>query len=405
MPANSPKRAMSSHTPLGPGRNKRRRIDSNISTHAAASALHKPFRTPLKTQPSLPSSLNRAIPANSSPGTSKPETVARSRNKNSIPWNLAQSRGSESTCVTKEKKESETVGGDGDERSRGCALLLQDDQHNLPESSTPGTTKSRQPCRVELISKSPHTLASDFSNPSANHHIERSPANGGNKATSDRDVVTAQKKQRSLEQTLRNVRADIDTLEQALRIERRRQQQQVKHCGEAGDSKDIDENSSGPKLQSGGARLESLIAKWRDVSRQAAEEIFEGARERISRMGGVSAWREREREKKSWQAECSGDRWGWSDGAAQSKRRERNRHEDGSDDGYANDKDIDDDDDVGEQAERANDEGDWEYDAMLKEKEKEEEEIREKEKFGDDVSSTSRYSRRNLTLARTSRWA
>lgn len=44
--------------------------------------------------------------------------------------------------------------------------------------------------------------------------------------------------------------------------------------------------------------------KWRQAARAAAEEVFAGARDKVNRMGGVGAWRERENEKKSF-----GDQW------------------------------------------------------------------------------------------------
>ncbi|KAJ5491263.1 hypothetical protein N7539_002830 [Penicillium diatomitis] len=39
--------------------------------------------------------------------------------------------------------------------------------------------------------------------------------------------------------------------------------------------------------------LEALILKWRNASQEAANEVFEHAQERIARMGGLQAWRER----------------------------------------------------------------------------------------------------------------
>jgi hypothetical protein len=49
------------------------------------------------------------------------------------------------------------------------------------------------------------------------------------------------------------------------------------------------------KIQSSNtdAELETLIRKWRLVSREAAEELFAGAKDRVNRMGGVGAWQER----------------------------------------------------------------------------------------------------------------
>ncbi|OCK85562.1 hypothetical protein K432DRAFT_318126 [Lepidopterella palustris CBS 459.81] len=48
------------------------------------------------------------------------------------------------------------------------------------------------------------------------------------------------------------------------------------------------------------ADLEVLIERWRAASRAAAEEIFASTRDRVNRMGGVGAWREREREQRDW---------------------------------------------------------------------------------------------------------
>ncbi|KAH9880603.1 hypothetical protein IAQ61_000897 [Plenodomus lingam] len=44
-----------------------------------------------------------------------------------------------------------------------------------------------------------------------------------------------------------------------------------------------------------------LIDKWRTASRAAAEELFGSTRDRVNRMGGVGAWKERENESKERQ--------------------------------------------------------------------------------------------------------
>lgn len=46
--------------------------------------------------------------------------------------------------------------------------------------------------------------------------------------------------------------------------------------------------------------LDALAAKWRGVAQAAAEELFATSRDRVNRMGGVGAWREREREQREW---------------------------------------------------------------------------------------------------------
>lgn len=40
------------------------------------------------------------------------------------------------------------------------------------------------------------------------------------------------------------------------------------------------------------AELEVLVVKWKTASREAAEELFVGAEERVKGMGGVKGWRE-----------------------------------------------------------------------------------------------------------------
>ncbi|KAH9863910.1 hypothetical protein J1614_009843 [Plenodomus biglobosus] len=44
-----------------------------------------------------------------------------------------------------------------------------------------------------------------------------------------------------------------------------------------------------------------LIDKWRTASRAAAEELFGSTRDRVNRMGGVGAWKDRENESKERQ--------------------------------------------------------------------------------------------------------
>jgi Swi5-dependent recombination DNA repair protein 1 len=46
--------------------------------------------------------------------------------------------------------------------------------------------------------------------------------------------------------------------------------------------------------------LTILIDRWRTASRAAAEELFASTRDRVNRMGGVGAWKEREKEQEEW---------------------------------------------------------------------------------------------------------
>ena len=50
--------------------------------------------------------------------------------------------------------------------------------------------------------------------------------------------------------------------------------------------------------------LIALIERWRGASRAAAEELFATTRDRVNRMGGVGAWKEREREQTKWKLDA-----------------------------------------------------------------------------------------------------
>ena len=81
----------------------------------------------------------------------------------------------------------------------------------------------------------------------------------------DPELLHLQKQERALQSRLAALREELNIAKQALRIE--------------SSNKD--------------AELESLIKKWRLASQEAAEEVFAGAQERVARMGGLAAWKER----------------------------------------------------------------------------------------------------------------
>ncbi|KKZ67207.1 hypothetical protein EMCG_07105 [[Emmonsia] crescens] len=78
------------------------------------------------------------------------------------------------------------------------------------------------------------------------------------------ELVALQKQHSALTTRLANLRMELDTVTQALKVEQ-----------------------SGQDVE-----LEVLVAKWKAASREAAEELFVGAEERVKRMGGVKGWRE-----------------------------------------------------------------------------------------------------------------
>ncbi|KZF22065.1 hypothetical protein L228DRAFT_283254 [Xylona heveae TC161] len=78
--------------------------------------------------------------------------------------------------------------------------------------------------------------------------------------------------QRKLESEIRAARTELETFEQARKIQNGRRDQE----------------------------LEGLALKWKMVSRRAAEEVFEGVQARINRMGGLAAWRDMQKRQHEW---------------------------------------------------------------------------------------------------------
>jgi len=87
------------------------------------------------------------------------------------------------------------------------------------------------------------------------------------KIDADPDIAALIKTQRQLEKELRELKEELDTAEQARRIEF---DSQKKNPGGVVDGE-----------------LSQLILKWRTASRQAAEELFTGVRDRVNRYAGM----------------------------------------------------------------------------------------------------------------------
>lgn len=94
------------------------------------------------------------------------------------------------------------------------------------------------------------------------------------------EIAAAQRLRASLQRHLMELQSEVHTHRQALRIE------------------EMDKINE----------LHELIEKWRLAAREAAEEVFAGAKERVCRMGGVKAWKEKNEKKDEWNS-------GWDDGA------------------------------------------------------------------------------------------
>lgn len=95
----------------------------------------------------------------------------------------------------------------------------------------------------------------------------------------DPELLDLQKRYRTLSSQRATQEKTLEAAQQALRIE----------------------------SSSNDADLEALITKWRLMSQEAAEEVFDGARERVARMGGMKAWRERSKQDATrWESDNQG---------------------------------------------------------------------------------------------------
>ncbi|KAI0998588.1 hypothetical protein K3495_g9609 [Podosphaera aphanis] len=103
----------------------------------------------------------------------------------------------------------------------------------------------------------------------------------------DQSIVSLLRIQRELEKRLREVTNELETAEQAKKIETNSRSKNP--------DGEIDEE------------LRDLIFKWTMASRQAAEELFSKVRDRVNRMGGPRVWKEMERKRlenfNSWDQE------------------------------------------------------------------------------------------------------
>ncbi|PBP25908.1 DNA repair protein Dds20/Mei5 [Diplocarpon rosae] len=119
-----------------------------------------------------------------------------------------------------------------------------------PKLSAPAATPSRGP-------RSKNTFTSPIAAAALN---------------ADPEIAPLLRAQRDLEKELREVKEELDTAEQARKIEA---ESEKKDPGG-----DID------------GELVELIEKWKEASRLAAEELFGKVRDRVNRMGGPRAWKE-----------------------------------------------------------------------------------------------------------------
>lgn len=215
---------------------KRRRLNE------AASTLSRPFKSPLRTP------------------------LKKRENGDENDQSQTAQNGDE---VKGQTTKVQSLTGNGD---RSTATLADKDDNSNNSQSQPHSH-----------SQSPHTIANNNRNRKLPIPLQQRFASFSSSSKSDPELYALQKQHSALQSRLSALRSELDTAQQALRIESSNKDQE----------------------------LEALIAKWREVSQEAADELFASARERVLRMGGVAAWREREnrrREMESWyDADSLGD--------------------------------------------------------------------------------------------------
>ena len=96
------------------------------------------------------------------------------------------------------------------------------------------------------------------------------------------EVFALRRQHTVLLNNLSTVRAELDKVDQALKIE------------------------ASPRDE----ELKRLIQRWRVASQQAAEEVYADARDRVNGMGGLHAWQEKQKKR-------SENGWGWDDSSGQ----------------------------------------------------------------------------------------
>ena len=179
-----------------------------------------------------------------------------------------------------------------------------------PLKSNPNAPQSsplHPPSTIETPSL-PKSTARPHATPSPTKHT--SPIKPLSPSKPSPELLALRRQQASLQSALSTARAELDTYAQALKIEE--------------SNKDKE--------------LEALIKKWRLVSKDAAEEVFGGVRDRVNRMGGVKAWRDAEKKKR----EGFGGSFGWGDDEQKPERNddEQDESRDQEDVGEAEARDV-----------------------------------------------------------------
>lgn len=154
--------------------------------------------------------------------------------------------------------------------------LLTKDHHSLeqdsPGENSPELLKSSDSFNTQSVISAHTSTPTKVLQNTASRKSKANINQSAQPSQEDAELTSLLKTQRSLESELRDLREELETLEQALRIE----------------------------LSGEDEKLEGLVHKWKTASREAADEMFTSVRDRVNRMGGPAAWREMQRKKAEW---------------------------------------------------------------------------------------------------------
>jgi hypothetical protein len=166
-------------------------------------------------------------------------------------------------------------------------LISQNHQINHKEQTVPD-----QRAKVTLHKANPYASVTEVEDnslhqstteppllPSSSNPIYKPPPRSSSSPrgpTKDSEYLSLQKQHSALALQLSKLRQALDTAQQALKIQ-----------------------SSNTDVE-----LELVIENWQRISREAADELFADAKDRVNRMGGVGVWRERnQKQTQRWDRE------------------------------------------------------------------------------------------------------
>jgi hypothetical protein len=155
-------------------------------------------------------------------------------------------------------------------------------EQTVPDQRAKVTVHKTNPCAnvIEVENNSLHQSTTEPPLPPSSSSAIRKPpprlSSSPRGPVEDPEYLSLQKQRSALVLQLSKLRQALDTAQQALKIQ-----------------------SSNTDVE-----LELVIGKWQRISREAAEELFAGAKDRVNRMGGVAAWQERnQKQTQRWDEE------------------------------------------------------------------------------------------------------